>query len=119
MEMLSLNLVDIKRLKHKVDFGIITIREDEFEAVLQRFPLAATTEGRRRYGLSNLQTYDGAEYVIALARCHEQGTGEGQNIASDLIEDFDPQWLLLVGIAGGGSCRRIYIRRRSSCHAAA
>ena len=30
--------MDAAELKGKVDFGIITIREDEFEAVLQRFP---------------------------------------------------------------------------------
>lgn len=94
-------MLDIKQIKGKVDFCIITIREDEFEAVLQRFSPTATVEGRRRYGLSYLKTNDNAEYVIALARCHEQGTGEGQNIAHDLIEDLDPQWLLLVGIAGG------------------
>jgi nucleoside phosphorylase len=93
--------INSEKLKGKIDFGIISIREDEFEAVLKRFTQVATIEGRRHYALSKLITLDGSEYTIALVRCPEQGNGEGQNVARDLIEDLDPQWLLLVGIAGG------------------
>lgn len=48
-----------------------------------------------------LPTLNGGRYSVALTRCLEQGTGEAQNVARDLIEDLDPQWLLVVGIAGG------------------
>jgi nucleoside phosphorylase len=44
---------------------------------------------------------DGDEYLIAIIRSVEQGEGHGQDVARDIIEDLDPQWLLLVGIAGG------------------
>lgn len=90
----------ISELKSKIDFGIITVRQDEFEAVLRRFPPRKSIEGRRRYAISSLTIANGEEYAIAMVRCPEQGTGEGQHVARDLIDDLDPQWLLLVGIAG-------------------
>lgn len=90
----------IAELKGKVDFGIITIREDEFEAVLQRLPAERLVTGRQAYVISRLQTSNQDEYVIALARCIEPGNGQAQTVARDLIEDLNPQWILLVGIAG-------------------
>lgn len=93
--------INSTKLKGKIDFGIITIREDEFDAVLKRFPHIATIEGRRLYSLSKLKNFNDTEYTIASVRCVEQGNGEGQSVARDLIEDLDPQWILLVGIAGG------------------
>ena len=66
-------------LKGKVDFGIITIREDEFEAVLQRFPdRLGVVSGRRLYNLRRLAISDGREYTVAIVRCAAQGNGEAQ-----------------------------------------
>lgn len=93
--------VDVKGVKGKIDFGIITIREDEFEAVLQRFPPKYKAEGNRIYNISLLQLPNDEYYQIAIVRCTEQGTGEAQSVTEDLIMDIDPQWLLVVGIAGG------------------
>ena len=90
----------VNDLKGKIDFGIITIREDEFEAVLQRLPAQQLVTGRQGYAISRLQTANGDEYMIAIARCIEPGNGQGQLVARDLIDDLDPQWLFLVGIAG-------------------
>jgi hypothetical protein len=39
----------LTELQGKVDFGIITIREDEFEAVLARFPSVGRVSGRGNY----------------------------------------------------------------------
>ena len=39
-------------------------------------------------------------YRLALVRSIRQGAGELQRRTSNMIEDFDPTWLLLVGIAG-------------------
>jgi nucleoside phosphorylase len=86
--------------KGKVDFGIITIREDEFEAVLQRLPPDQLVYGRQTYAISRLRTAKEEEFVIASVRCSEQGNGEGQTTAFTLIEELSPQWILLVGIAG-------------------
>jgi hypothetical protein len=41
-------------IKGQVDFAIITIREDEFKAILQRFPPDDLIDGQRRYSLSFL-----------------------------------------------------------------
>jgi nucleoside phosphorylase len=94
------NEVPISDIKGKVDFGIITIREDEFEAVLNRFPTENFTRGDQIYSLSRLETSNGDEYLIASVRCPEQGNSPGQTVAHHLIQDLDPQWILLVGIGG-------------------
>lgn len=88
------------RLKGKVDFGIITIREDEFQAVLDRLPTEETVVGRQRYAISKLRTISDDEYLIASVRCLEQGTNQAQEVARTLIDELDPQWILIVGIAG-------------------
>jgi predicted ATPase/nucleoside phosphorylase/SpoVK/Ycf46/Vps4 family AAA+-type ATPase len=85
-----------------VDFGILTIREDELEAVLDRFTdKLETVKGRRHYNLRRVELQGGDAYTVAVLRCIEQGNGEAQAAARDLLEDLDPQWLLVVGIAGG------------------
>lgn len=90
----------IEDVKGKVDFGIITIRQDEYEAVLKRLPPESIAPGRQTYALSRLTTSNDDEYLIASVRCPEQGNGQGQATAHMLIEELNPQWILLVGIAG-------------------
>jgi nucleoside phosphorylase len=86
----------------KADVAIITIREDEFDAVLQRFkPVPYREPGRRKYGICHLETEGGNRYTIAIARCSEQGNDTSQQLAHDMIYDFDPRLILVVGIAGG------------------
>jgi nucleoside phosphorylase len=97
--MKSRNL-NASELKGKIDFGIITIREDEFESVLNRLLTEALIKGRQTYALSRLQTENEDEYLIASVRCPEQGNAQGQTVAHNLIEELDPQWILVVGIAG-------------------
>src|SRR5579864_1771142 len=86
----------------QVDFAIITIREDEFVAVLQHFP-AKVQKGAsgRTYAIAQVQTKSGIGCTIALVRSSEQGTDASQQVANDIINDLDPQMLLVVGIAGG------------------
>jgi nucleoside phosphorylase len=86
----------------QVDFAIITIREDEFEAVLQRFPQKPQDgPSGRTYGISEVKTQAGQNCNVAIVSCVEQGTDSAQLVASDVINDLDPQMLLVVGIAGG------------------
>jgi hypothetical protein len=88
--------------KEKVDFGIITVREDEFAAMLQRVPEeVGIASGRRQYNLRRLATDTGAAYTVAIVRCLAQGNGEAQQVANALLEELAPRWLLVVGIAGG------------------
>jgi nucleoside phosphorylase len=88
-------------VKGKIDFAIITIREDELRAVLDRFP-GEEVEGQNRfYRLSRVPVRDGSTALVAIARAFEQGTGEAQTVARHTIDDLEPHWILVVGIAGG------------------
>ena len=95
------NTVSVDDLRGKVDFGLITIRNDEFEAVLKRFPPQYHARGNRYYAIHRLRLGDSDYYQVAIVRCIEPGEGEAQAVARDLVVDLAPQWLLLVGIAGG------------------
>lgn len=85
----------------KVDFGILTIREDENTAVLRRFDKVATDEQQRRYRIRSLTLPGAGSYTLAVLRCLEQGNSDAQAAASAMIEDLAPRFLLVVGIAGG------------------
>ena len=87
-------------LKGNIDFGIITVREDEFRAVLHRFRRTGAVIGARPYEICRLRTKHHALRTCAIVRCIGQGQGIAQDVARDLIEDLDPVWLLLVGICG-------------------
>lgn len=94
-------LVLASDVKGSVDFAIVTILEDEFEAVLRRFPKWVTADGQRRYRIRRLPLPSGGSYTIAVVRTIEQGNTEALDAARDVFEDLDPAWLLVVGIAGG------------------
>jgi nucleoside phosphorylase len=87
----------------KVDIGILTIRDDEFRAVLDVFPSkAGTRKGKsREYTLRHADAGHGERYTVAVSRLVEQGHGEAQDAARDLIDDLAPRLVLVVGIAGG------------------
>lgn len=90
------------KYRGSIDVGIITIREDEFEAVLDRFPNRVLTKGSGSdYLIAELQSHDGQQCRVAIARSPEQGTGAAQGTASSMIHDLEPRWILVVGIAGG------------------
>jgi nucleoside phosphorylase len=89
-------------IKGNVDFGIITIREDEFEAVLQRFPdKVGLVSGLRHYNIRKVALGASELYNVAIVRCVEQGNTEAQAAAHALLVELAPRWLLVVGIAGG------------------
>jgi nucleoside phosphorylase len=85
-----------------IDFGVITVREDEYQAVFERLTNPAPLVGRyRTYAVAGITNDQGHTYRIALVRCTEQGPNAAQDTARDLIEDLHPHWLVVVGIAGG------------------
>ena len=84
-----------------VDVGVLTVREDEFLALLSVFPNEeGIYRGQREYSLRIADAGAGARYRVALLRTIEQGNGESQDAARDFIEDLHPALLLVVGIAG-------------------
>lgn len=89
-------------LRDQIDIGIITIREDEFEAMLDRFPARRHVKGTGSdYQYSKVQTKAGEELRLVVARSPEQGQGAAQALASSMITDLAPRWIFVVGIAGG------------------
>jgi nucleoside phosphorylase len=86
-----------------IDIGILTIRDDEFRAVLDAYPGGhGIHRGRHReYTLRTTDAGEGKRYRVAILRQIEQGNGEAQEAARDLIDDLQPSLLLVVGIAGG------------------
>ncbi len=88
-----------------VDIGILTIRDDEHQALLDVFPdeLAdGYLKGKHReYGHRRADAGKLGSYSLAILKQHEQGNGEAQDAARDLLEDVEPSLLLVVGIAGG------------------
>ena len=86
-----------------VDIGILTIRDDEFAAVLKAFPDDEDIyKGRHReYALRTADAGKAARYRLAIVRQIEQGNGEAQEATRDLCDDLEPSLILVVGIAGG------------------
>ncbi len=91
-----MNTIPASNLKGKVHVGIITVRQDEFMAIVQRLDSPSTVEGRNLYEYSIVE-----EKGVVVCRCSEQGNLNAQSIASNLLLDFSPPWLILVGIGGG------------------
>lgn len=88
-------------IKGLVDVAIIAVREDEYDAVLLRFPSEQLYPAKNRiYSLSRIALPDGTHSLVACATSIEQGGGHAQDVARDMIEDLDPSLILLVGIAG-------------------
>ncbi len=92
-------------MAQQIDIGILTIRDDEFRAVLNAFPEEfgdGIYRGKNReYAFRQASAGKAGRYSLAIVRQPEQGNGEAQEAARDLLEDFEPSLLLVVGIAGG------------------
>ncbi len=92
----------ISELDTEIDIGILTVREDEFEAVLQRLdPTTHLLGGKNLYEFRKLTDMAGEEVAVAVTRILEPGQGLAESIAGNMIEDLNPKWLFLVGIGGG------------------
>ena len=93
--------VHLTGVKNQIDIGILTIRNDEFAAVLDRFPNRQTIHGRRFYNYSRVATKAGTELAVAATCLPRQGQISAHVVANDIIADLNPPWLFLVGIGGG------------------
>src|SRR5258708_415846 len=93
-------LLPLETLKGKIDFAILTIREDECGAVLDRFAPQDHTEGQRRYEVGELTSISGRKLSFVVARCVKQGEGEAQRLTDFLIQELEPSLFVLVGIGG-------------------
>jgi nucleoside phosphorylase len=85
------------------DIAILTVKPEEFQAVLDQFGIYSTSVqyGERDYVCKSIPLEDGTAIDVAITRCPTQGNGVSQDVTRSIINDLDPQWILLVGIAGG------------------
>jgi len=65
--------MNVNDFKERIDIGILTIREDEFQAVLDRLPNHKTVRGKRFYNCSRVATKVGTELSVAVTRLPHQG----------------------------------------------
>ncbi|WP_437837468.1 AAA family ATPase [Sorangium sp. So ce1153] len=92
----------MRRALPKADVGILTFREDELEAIGERFPRQGIVTGRRMYVISRLPITEGESYTVAISRCvTELGSGDVAEAVESFVEDLAPSLLLIVGIAVG------------------
>lgn len=83
-----------------VDVGILTMKEEEFEAVLDQLGDTEVVQPKRRaYEVATLNTAKGP-CVVAVTRCAKQGNTFAQSAVNEMVEDLSPAFLLVVGIAG-------------------
>ena len=94
--------IHISEIMGRVHAAIITIRHDEYDAVESRLEDPISVDGgNNNYEVATLQPDHGGPISVALTRCVHQGNLSAQAVANNIIQDLDPAWLLLVGIAGG------------------
>lgn len=94
--------VRVEKLKGQIDFAIITIRPDEYEAVLKQFsPLSPVIGGNQFYEYASIRTAHHFSTTVAVVRAYDQGHVAGFSVARSMIDELQPRWLVLTGIAGG------------------
>jgi len=92
--------ISLAEARDCVDVGIVTMKTEEFRAVLQRFPIELEADGKIRYNISTFIDASGKGHAAAVVRTSEQGDLSAQATAASLIEDLRPNLIVLVGIAG-------------------
>ena len=94
-------------LPTKIDFAILTIIDPELEAVKNTFGLDGPVkhEGRIFYH-GKIIGPTGKEYSIICTKSRHVGNNAAALAAADVIDKLDPDFFLLVGIAGGVKGRK-------------
>jgi nucleoside phosphorylase len=88
-------------LRGQIDIGILTMKTEEFRAVLDRFRRRRRVLGTgSNYNYARVTTARNEELRIAIGRTAMQGQGPAQALASSMLRDLNPRWLFVVGIAG-------------------
>lgn len=88
----------------RTDHCIVTVREDEFEAVLQRLDgfelLPGKVHSDQFYAVGRLTTGSGSR-TVTVVRCTFRGNQEALTVTRDALEDLEPRFVFVCGIAGG------------------
>lgn len=95
----STNQKPLSGLLGSAKVALITVTDEEFFAVQSTFKLKSNIVGTEYFRKRNeAKTND---YSWVLTQCGDQTNIPMHKVTSDFLEDFRPNCLLLVGIAGG------------------
>mgnify|MGYP001791362163 CR=1 FL=1 len=86
-----------------IDFAIITAIEIERKAVCEAFQMKdnhRVRKGSRVYWRNRIELQNGVFYEIVVAQLPDMSNVEAALMASDMIREWQPQAMLMVGIAG-------------------
>lgn len=91
--------------EESIDFAIVTALPKELKAVLHYFPELIECQERntdnRIYFNGTIKTNNGDNYRIVATLLNTMGNLEAANATSDLINKWNPRYILVSGIAGG------------------
>lgn len=91
--------------EESIDFAIITALPKELKAVLHYFPelfeFKEKNTDNRLYFKGTIKTNIGDNYRIVATLLNTMGNLEAANATSDLINKWNPRYILVSGIAGG------------------
>ncbi len=93
-------LPTILAYRGKVRVAIVTIKPEEEDAILHKFPSQHIVRGQRPYQLSRATTAARETILVASVRLTKQGNLEALTVVGQLIDDLAPTCVLLVGIGG-------------------
>lgn len=84
-----------------IDFGIITALRVELESVLEQLnSYNKKTKGARTYFIGKVDC-NSKIYNIVVSKSPNAGSNDSAALTSDLIHEFDPDYIVKIGIAGG------------------
>lgn len=85
-----------------VDFGIVTALEDEATAIEEKLNSSVVVEKNKQlYRLGYYCTGSGVIYSVAVCRHVNMGSVPSALVTADLINQFNPKHVVLLGIAAG------------------
>ncbi len=87
-----------KGKKGRARVAVITVIEEEFDAARQILGANYSIPSTQYFATTSSQD---AQWDLVLAQCVDRSQVPANEITNEVIEDFRPQIILLVGIAGG------------------
>jgi nucleoside phosphorylase len=95
------HLAKLVRSERSPKIVVITMRSDEFEGVRRHLVDAAEWQGKNKTYLTGVVQHGRGPLRIGLLKTPEQGNPTAQDLTRSVIEDTDPDLIVLCGIAGG------------------
>jgi nucleoside phosphorylase len=95
-------------IPERADFAVITVIEEELDAVRRILNLKECLTEKRNYYHGRVSSARGAEsHFVVCAACRDKGNISASLLASDIVQRWKPAYLLVVGIAGGVKEREV------------